>query len=243
LFFASLLSHADAMGEQKLFIMLPTDRCVDEITRRFARVGSPFKRQEFQFSRIAGPFGAGLVCRTSSGLSDSASLCAAGLRESAATHFISLGVAGALSTNLAPGDLVVVSNVQRHDGIDGGAQHIEHDLFMSNLLARIASAAVSNGITLHRGALVSGDSFIADTVERARLADAFAADIVDMTGSALVETCARAGIPVCLLRIVSDRADESAPSDFREFLRSGDALDRSLEVVISALQQAEGPSP
>jgi adenosylhomocysteine/aminodeoxyfutalosine nucleosidase len=242
LLLSPLLSRA---GEQRWLIMVPTDQAMEAVSRRFVRVGSPFKRQGYLFSRIITPAGPGLVCRTVAGLANSSTLCATGLREGAATHFISVGVAGGLGTNMAPGDLVLVAAVARHDAGNGspGAQPVYGDYVTSNLCVLVATKAHERKVALSSGVLVSGDQFIADTSERSHLATAFAADIVDMNGSALVEACNQAEIPVCMFRIVSDRADESAPVDFQEFLQSHDAIDRALDVILASLEQMRAPLP
>jgi adenosylhomocysteine nucleosidase len=56
--------------------------------------------------------------------------------------------------------------------------------------------------------LASGDVFVTDPDVRARLAER--AQLVDMEGYAVAYACQRLGVPVRLVKHVSDRADESA---------------------------------
>ncbi len=56
--------------------------------------------------------------------------------------------------------------------------------------------------------LASGDVFVTDPVVRERLA--VRAHLVDMEGYAVAFACARLGVPVRLVKHVSDNADESA---------------------------------
>jgi adenosylhomocysteine nucleosidase len=56
--------------------------------------------------------------------------------------------------------------------------------------------------------LASGDVFVADPVVRARLA--VEAHLVDMEGYAVAYACRELGVPVRLVKHVSDQADESA---------------------------------
>jgi adenosylhomocysteine nucleosidase len=56
--------------------------------------------------------------------------------------------------------------------------------------------------------LASGDVFVTDPVVRERLATR--AHLVDMEGYAVAFACARLGVPVRLVKHVSDNADESA---------------------------------
>ena len=56
--------------------------------------------------------------------------------------------------------------------------------------------------------LASGDVFVTDPVVRARLAER--AHLVDMEGYGVVYACRRLGVPVRLVKHVSDAADEGA---------------------------------
>ena len=56
--------------------------------------------------------------------------------------------------------------------------------------------------------LASGDAFISDAVARQQLAER--AQLVDMEGYAVAYACQRLGVPVRLVKHVSDAADESA---------------------------------
>lgn len=56
--------------------------------------------------------------------------------------------------------------------------------------------------------LASGDVFVTDPLVRARLAEH--AHLVDMEGYAVAFACRRLGVPVRLVKHVSDNADESA---------------------------------
>jgi adenosylhomocysteine nucleosidase len=62
--------------------------------------------------------------------------------------------------------------------------------------------------------LASGDAFIADATARDMLATR--ADIVDMEGYALAAAAADAGVPVSMVKYVSDEADEHAARSWRE---------------------------
>lgn len=56
--------------------------------------------------------------------------------------------------------------------------------------------------------LATGDLFVEDSATRARLAET--ADLVDMEGYAIAWVARRYGVPVELIKLVSDPADESA---------------------------------
>lgn len=61
---------------------------------------------------------------------------------------------------------------------------------------------------VHPMALASGDLFVTDPVVRDELATR--ADLVDMEGYAVALACTKLGVPVHLVKVVSDSADETA---------------------------------
>jgi adenosylhomocysteine nucleosidase len=74
---------------------------------------------------------------------------------------------------------------------------------------------------IHRGLIASGDQFVnaaadCDTL-RHHLPGVLA---VEMEGAAVAQVCHDFGVPYVVLRIISDRADESAHIDFSQFVRA-----------------------
>lgn len=69
-----------------------------------------------------------------------------------------------------------------------------------------------------RGLIASGDRFIADGASvadlRRQLPDL---QCVEMEGAAVAQVCFELGIPITVIRIISDRADHDAPIDFARF--------------------------
>ncbi|MBO7389829.1 MAG: 5'-methylthioadenosine/S-adenosylhomocysteine nucleosidase, partial [Clostridia bacterium] len=84
--------------------------------------------------------------------------------------------------------------------------------------------------------LASGDKFISDPLISARIASDFSADICDMEGAGIAITCARAGIPFNMIKLVSDGADSSATADFAESKTK--SFGRAFEIVLSLIRQA-----
>jgi adenosylhomocysteine nucleosidase len=68
-----------------------------------------------------------------------------------------------------------------------------------------------------RARLATGDRVILDKRDRAALA-ASGADLVDMEGYAVAATCRRFGMPVWLVKAVSDAADDDAAMTFHQTL-------------------------
>lgn len=123
------------------------------------------------------------------------------LAETSPTRVVNLGTAGAL-----------------HDGLTG--THVigsvwQHDLDDAAIFAMVG---LHFGEPVHLAAdgprLVTGDQFIADEAMRARLAAS--ADLVDMEGYAVARASLNAGVPVTLVKQVSDQADSAAGRSWRE---------------------------
>jgi nucleoside phosphorylase len=101
------------------------------------------------------------------------------------------------------------------DGVSGlhlPGRVINHDI-SSNLLASVG-IRVEDSLPIAGGdpelVLATGDSFIADPVTRAALAER--ATLVDMEGFAVAWACRAAGVPIRLVKHVSDNADSTALS-------------------------------
>ena len=72
---------------------------------------------------------------------------------------------------------------------------------------------------VHEGLIVSGDRFVSTQAEsdalRSALPDALA---VEMEGAAVAQVCADFGVPLAVVRTISDRADDHAALDFNRFV-------------------------
>ncbi|MFG2331137.1 nucleosidase [Streptomyces sp. NPDC048604] len=116
---------------------------------------------------------------------------------------VNLGTAGALRTGLS--GTHVVGTVIQHD-LDG------------ELLATLTGELYGAPLTLPDAeggpTLATGDAFISDEAARARLAERAA--LVDMEGYALATVAHRAGVPIRLVKHVSDEAGEGAARSWRE---------------------------
>jgi adenosylhomocysteine nucleosidase len=72
---------------------------------------------------------------------------------------------------------------------------------------------------LHQGLVISGDRFVATTVEsRALQRELPEALAVEMEGAAFAQVCHDFKIPLAVVRTISDRADDAAHVDFPRFL-------------------------
>jgi adenosylhomocysteine nucleosidase len=75
--------------------------------------------------------------------------------------------------------------------------------------------------TVHQGLVLSGDSFVATRTQREALLQALPAALaVEMEGAAIAQVCFDYDVPMAAVRIISDRADDSAHVDFAEFINT-----------------------
>jgi adenosylhomocysteine nucleosidase len=171
------------------------------------------------------------------------------------------GVAGGLGPGVKVGDVVLARSFLQHD-MDASPLFARHEVpgygqARFNADARLTDAmelacermlhtlpqqlgahtAAAFGLQvprLHQGLLISGDRFVATTAESAalqhELPDALA---VDMEGAAFAQVCQDFGVPLAVVRTISDRADDTAHLDFPRFLR--EVASRYSGAVIEAL--------
>ncbi|MEU0400654.1 nucleosidase [Streptomyces sp. NPDC006197] len=115
---------------------------------------------------------------------------------------VNLGTAGALRPGWT--GTHVVGTVVQHD-LDG------------ELLSTLTGETYGAPLTLPDGGdvvLATGDTFVSDEAARARLAER--APLVDMEGYALASAAELAGVPLRIVKHVSDEAGEGAARTWRE---------------------------
>ncbi len=140
------------------------------------------------------------------------------------------GVAGGVDPTLRVGDLVVAADALQHD-VDVTAlgyalgqvpgHHAVRWVADADLRDRVVAAArtvaATEGVRVVVGTVASGDRFVADPDDVARLRSTFGAACAEMEGAAVAQVCAAWGTPWAIVRSVSDTADHDAHVDFRAF--------------------------
>jgi adenosylhomocysteine nucleosidase len=201
--------------------------------------------REFHTGRL----GAHEVVLVLSGIGKVAAACTATLliERYGVNRIVFTGVAGGLGEGVAVGDVVLADALLQHD-LDVSPIFPRHEVPQTGL-TRFATDAALNaslhaacarallqpqmllgddaaalGVTaprLHRGLVISGDQFISTTAQsqalRAELPDALA---VEMEGAAMAQVCHAFGVPLAVMRVISDRADEDAHRDFGRFIEA-----------------------
>ena len=138
--------------------------------------------------------------------------------ESRPTRIVNIGTAGALSENMS--GVYEITHVSQHDFFGEGfaPEHfVSYDLPATGVFptARLAS----------------GSSFVSSTADRERISQT--AELVDMEGFAIAAAGAKLGIPVTMLKWVSDSADENALESWDDAVDRGS---RELNEAIGHLQ-------
>ncbi len=170
------------------------------------------------------------------------------IRDHEVDAIVFTGIAGALHDELAIGDVVVATELVQHDLAGPpamfargeipllGVVELPTDAAMTAAAVVAAEDFVANGLTaivtaerlvelgigrpsVHVGQVATGDEFIEGDLKdvvRRRTPDALC---VDMEGAAVAQVCHElGGVPLCVIRAISDLAGGTASVDFPKFL-------------------------
>ncbi len=202
---------------------------------------------------------AGIVCRTGTLNGKKVSIACAGVGKVNAAlcttvlisilgcnRIINTGVAGALSPDLKPLDLVVADRLVQYDmdtsavgdpvGYLSGAGlnriYLESD---SDLRAALMSRAAAEGVPCRAGMIATADRFVASSEQKSEIRAAFPdAAVCEMEGAAVAQVCTLFHVPCLILRAVSDCADGSSSMDYPTFKVRAAATSASLTASLIA---------
>ena len=148
--------------------------------------------------------------------------------EFAISRLVVCGLAGALQPGLDIGDVVVGERFVQYDldaspiyprfeapGLGIGAFHADAALIEH---AAVAAASIDAAPSVRRGLIVTGDQFVKDGRRDELLRDFPDALCVEMEGGAIAQVCYLNDLPFVIVRVISDRADGAAPTDFKRFV-------------------------
>jgi adenosylhomocysteine nucleosidase len=170
------------------------------------------------------------------------------------------GTAGAVDPDLNPGDVVVGTTVGYHDfgavtaaafvrgpTRDSASGQLDPVFFPAapELLAAARRAAVAvkpsrlpgaepgPAARIREGVIVTGDAFISSPALRDELRGVLKASAVEMEGAAVAQVCARFGVPLIVIRSVTDRAEAQAMPSYQRYvdLASRNAADLAVATV------------
>jgi len=156
------------------------------------------------------------------------------------------GVAGALSPELKPGDIVIAQKTVHHDfgtltatglrrrGARNPVTRRRNPTFLpaDRRLLKVALASkgrvafdpihTREGERMPRvvaGIVATGDVFVASPAKKRELRKELDADAVEMEGAAVAQVCWQWRVPCLVIRSLSDLADANAVRDARAFLK------------------------
>ena len=150
---------------------------------------------------------------------------------------VNTGVGGALDKALRPLDIVFATALVQHDmdtsalgdpkGMVSGINRVyfDTDPRAIDVLSECAGALGVNFIT---GTVASGDKFIAETADKARISLDFGAVACEMEGAAVAHVAFVNGTPCAVIRAISDSADGDAGMDYMTFLPKATEISTSL---------------
>ena len=160
------------------------------------------------------------------------------------THVINTGIAGSLDPELDIGEIAISTDLIYHD-FDAGAfgyprgqvpgmdtHSFPADAAMGDLAQEVCTA---QGLKCKKGRIVSGDQFVADPEKKVVITTHVGGLCTEMEGAAIAHAAYRNGIPVLVLRAISDKADDSADMDYPTFERM--AAEHSAQLVEALVQK------
>lgn len=155
------------------------------------------------------------------------------------------GVAGAISSELGIGDLIIADGLCQHDlditafghpygFVPEGEVCISTDIYLRNIAKQVAKA---KNLKLIEGIIATGDQFVACSERKNWIGDTFKADALEMEGASVAVVCNALEIPFFILRAISDSADGSADIDFDTFLASSAKI--SADFILDMVEAIE----
>lgn len=142
---------------------------------------------------------------------------------------INFGVVGSLKANYKAGDTVIVNEIVHYDFTASlsdpdswGKYLFKRDSFVHEIDANtIALIRKTLGEKVRLVRIATGDKFINVSEMKNWLVSHFDCCICDMESMGIYLACHNAGIPLIMVKSVSDNADESADMDFKEVVKLG----------------------
>ena len=162
---------------------------------------------------------------------------------------INTGVAGALSSELDIGDLVVSTDAVQHDADVSALGFRKGEILYTGMtffpadeeLREKAVKAISllyPDFSLNQGRICSGDQFIHSLEQKKTIVSEFGGLCCDMEGAAIAQVCWLYGIPWVVLRAISDKVDGTGDEQFESFADL--AAHCSASVVLHMLAEKNG---
>lgn len=157
---------------------------------------------------------------------------------------LNIGSAGGVHENIAIGDIVIANELCYHD-VDVRAFNYEYgqvpgmpSRFKTETKLLDEVKTLTHNRTIHYGLICSSDSFMSDPEKILALKNNFP-DMyaVDMESCAIAQTCYQFNLPCCIIRAISDHANNHASVNFDEFIETASV--NSAELTVKMLTRLD----
>lgn len=156
---------------------------------------------------------------------------------------INIGVAGGLDKSLKIGDIVIATDVVEHDmdtsplgdepGYISGLDVIKMPCakWVTDIFCEAAKSL--DGIKTITGTVASGDQFINSLEQKNKISAQFDAVAAEMEGASIGHVCYANNVDFCVIRAISDGADDNSHLSFMEFAEL--AAKNSIKLILNFL--------
>ena len=162
------------------------------------------------------------------------------------------GIAGSLDARIRIGDIVISSDALQHDmdavafGYPKGTiPQMETSVFPADLrtiaLAKSVCEEELSELSAFCGRVLSGDQFVADPKKKQELSETFQGLCTEMEGAAVAQAAFLNNVPFCIIRAISDQADDSADMDYETFEKL--AVEHMVRLVCGMLKRMQELEP
>ncbi len=161
---------------------------------------------------------------------------------------INIGVGCSLSNDVIIKNIVIASDVCQYDiditalgepkGFINGINtvKVKTDKKLSEKLAR---TTINCGEKIHIGTIASGDTFIAGSELKEKIASQFSAICGEMEGGAIGHVCKANNVPFVVMRCISDGGDENAAMDYPTFKKIAANISTAIIVNFIKTEQTQ----
>lgn len=140
---------------------------------------------------------------------------------------VNTGVGGALRSGISVCDVVVADKLVQHDmdtsplgdpkGLISGINVIYFET-SRRAVEIVTQACAELSVNCHTGTIASGDVFVSTSAQKSAIRAEFDAAVCEMEGAAIAQVAYVNNTPCCVIRAVSDSADEGSSMDYMQFL-------------------------
>lgn len=169
-----------------------------------------------------------IVCQSGVGKVNMALTTQSMIDEFKPDYVLNTGIAGSLDAKIDIGDVVLATEAVEHDmtveafgykkgqvpGMDVFAFPCDEKL---RKIAKESCEKVNTDIKVFEGRILTGDMFVAGSDVKDELKKEFGGLCTEMEGAALAHTAYLNKVPCLILRVISDKADNSAEMDYPTF--------------------------